>query len=117
MDLMSKSDEEIVSIADPIWENLTQGSNEINYEKFSKHFSRESLKAMPEEELKRQAEIRHQEVGWVSPEREFIGCIRRESGITILWKGRFAKGKGECLAQMTLGEEDGEIKVFGAFIG
>ena len=117
MNITSKTDEEIVSIADPIWENLTQGSNEINYKKFSRHFSRAMLTSVPEEELKRQFEINHREVGLISSERKFIGCIRREAAITVLWKGHFTIGKGERLAQITLGEEDGEIKVLGAFIG
>lgn len=117
MDFTCKSDDEIVSIANPIWESLTQGSNEIDYEEFSKHFSRDSFKAMPEGELKRQADEMHHKVGLVSPERKYIGCIRRESGVTVLWKCSFTKSKGECLAQMTLDEEDGEIKVFAAFVG
>jgi hypothetical protein len=37
--------------------------------------------------------------------------------VTILWKGYYEKVKGEVLAQLTLDEENGTIKVFGAFIG
>jgi len=117
MNFSGKSDEEIASIANPIWECLVQGSNENDYGKFSRHFSRESFKAMPEEELKRQTEATHHVMGLVSPDREFIGCIRRESGVTVLWKCRFTNGKGERLGQLTLDEEDGEFKAFAAFVG
>lgn len=115
MNFSTKTDEEILSIADPIWDNLSQGSNEVNYERFSKHLSKEMLQAVPEIELKRQLEETHPKDGLLLPDRDFIGCIRHETGVSVLWKGRMSKLNGECLMALRLDEEDGEVKVFAAW--
>lgn len=115
MNFSTKTDQEILAIAVPIWENLSQGSNEVNYEKFSRHLSREMLQAVPEAELKRQMEETHPTRGFVLPERDFVGCIRHETGVSVLWRGRMSKVNGECLMALLLDEEDGEIKVSAAW--
>lgn len=115
MNFSTKTDQEILSIADPIWDNLSQGSNEVNYESFSKHFSNKMLEAIPEAELKRQSAETHPKKGLLLPHRDFVGCIRHETGVSVLWKGRLSKVDGECLFALSLDEEDGEIKVFAAW--
>lgn len=115
MNFSTKTDDEILSIANPIWDSLSLGSNEVNYEKYSKHLSRRMLQAVPEEELKRQMEESHPRDGLLLPTRDFIGCIRHETGVSVFWKGRLSKVNGECLLELRLDEEDGEIKVFSAW--
>ena len=39
MSLIEKSDEEIIKIADPIWDNLVKSSNIKDYGGFTKNFS------------------------------------------------------------------------------
>ncbi len=117
MDFSSKSYKEVLEIAEPIWENIVQGSNNNDYEKLSKDFSRKMLKDVTQEEVEHQMAESIQATGNIKNEKEFISCIYRDSGVTILWKGYFEKQNGEVLAQLTLDEEDGEIKVFGSFIG
>ncbi|WP_428603585.1 hypothetical protein [Sedimenticola sp.] len=117
MDFSRQSHEEILEIAEPIMANIVQGSNENDYEKMSKDFSTKMLKAVPKEEVERQMAESYKETGNIKKDREFLSCIYRESGVTVLWKGFFERKKGEVLAQLTLDEEEGVIKVFGAFIG
>lgn len=117
MDFTTKSHEEILAIADPILSNIIQGSNENNYQLLAKDFSRVMLQTVPEDEFKRQVAENEPETGKIKSEREFLSCIYRDSGVTVLWKGYFEKKDGEVLAQLTLDDEDGNIKVFGAFIG
>ena len=80
-------------------------------------FSIEMFKCVPKEEFERQMAEGYEETGDIKKERGFLSCIYRDSGVTVLWKGYFERKKGEVLAQLTLDEEDGEIKVFGASIG
>jgi len=115
MNFSTKTDQEILAIAEPIWESISQGSNEVNYEKFSKHFSKKMLQAVPETELRRQIEEIHPEAGFLLPDRDFISCIHHETGVSVLWKGRMSKANGECLLVLLLDEEDSEIKVFSAW--
>ena len=117
MDFSGKSHSEILNIADPIMNNIVHGSNENDYDKCSKDFSIEMLKSLPKEEFERQLSESYEETGNIEKKREFLSCIYRDSGVTVLWKGYFERKKGEVLAQLTIDEEDGEIKVFGAFIG
>jgi hypothetical protein len=117
MDFSDKSSEEILNIAEPIMNNIIEGSNDKDYGKTSKDFSSTMLSALSKKEFERQIEESIEKTGNIKKERKFISCIYRESGVTILWKGYYEKVKGEVLAQLTLDEENGTIKVFGAFIG
>lgn len=113
MEILKMSEEEIVKIANPIWDNLVEGSNSINYSVFSKDFSKKMLDAVPKEELERQ---RRDDLDVISKERTFLGTLRKNSSVTILWKLTSATDKNEHLAKLTLGEEEGKIKIFDAWI-
>ena len=43
MNLLEKSDEEIIAIANPIWDNLVKTSNMKDYGGFTKDFGTQSL--------------------------------------------------------------------------
>ena len=52
----------------------------------------------------------------LSEKQEFLGTIRRNQFITVLYKQTSQTMPGEFLGRLVLGEEDGLIKVFGATI-
>ena len=54
MNLLEKTDEEIVKIANPIWENLIRSSNNKDYGSFTKDFSSQMLYGANEVELGKQ---------------------------------------------------------------
>ena len=54
MDLINKSDDEIIKIANPIWENLVRSSNNKDYGSFTKDFSSQMLYGANEVELGKQ---------------------------------------------------------------
>ena len=54
MNLIDKSDDEIIQIANPIWENLVRSSNNKNYGSFTKDFSSQMLYGANEVELGKQ---------------------------------------------------------------
>ena len=54
MNLMDKSDEEVIKIASPIWINLVKSSNIKDYGSFTKDFSSQMLYGANEVELGKQ---------------------------------------------------------------
>ena len=115
MSLLDKSDDEIIKIANPIWENLVRSSNNKDYGSFTKDFSSQMLYGANEVELGKQW-ANNKLLTSLSENQEFLGCIRRDKFITVLYKQKSNTVSGEFLGRLVLGIEDGEIKVFGATI-
>ena len=115
MSLLNKSDEEIIKIADPIWANLVKSSNIKDYGGFTKDFSSQMLYGANEVELGKQW-ANNKLLTSLSEKQEFLGTIRRNQFITVLYKQTSQTMPGEFLGRLVLGEEDGLVKVFGATI-
>ena len=52
----------------------------------------------------------------LSDKPEFLGCIRRNEFITVLYKQKSDTVNGEFLGRLVLGVESEAVKVFGATI-
>ena len=115
MNLVDKSDDEIIEIANPIWENLVRSSNNKDYGSFTKDFSSQMLYGANEVELGKQW-ANNKLLTSLSEKQEFLGCIRRDKFITVLYKQRSNTVDGEFLGRLVLGLEGDMIKVFGATI-
>jgi hypothetical protein len=115
MDLLKKTDEEIIEIANPIWDNLVRASNLKDYGGFTKNFSSQMLYGANEVELGKQW-ANNKLLTSLSDKKEVLGCLRRNLHVTILYKQTSSSVPGEFLGRLVLGVEDDEIKVFGATI-
>ena len=115
MKLLEKSDNEIKEIAQPIWDNLVKTSNIKDYGGFTRDFSSQMLYGANEVEIGKQW-ASNKLISTLSEKYEAIGCLRRNLHITVLYKQTSNKVSGEYLGRLVLGEEDGEVKVFGATI-
>ena len=115
MDLLKKTDEEIIQIANPIWENLIRTSNQKNYGGFTRDFSSQMLFGANEVELGKQW-ANNKLLTSLSNEKEVFGCLRRNLHITVLYKQKSNVVPGEFLGRLVLGLEDDQVKVFGATI-
>ena len=115
MKLLEKSDKEIQEIAQPIWDNLVKTSNIKDYGGFTRDFSSQMLYGANEVEIGKQW-ASNKLISTLSEKYEAIGCLRRNLHITVLYKQTSNKVSGEYLGRLVLGEEDGEVKVFGATI-
>ena len=115
MDLMSKSDEEIIKIASPIWSNLIKSSNIKDYGGFTKDFSSQMLYGANEVELGKQW-ASNKLLTSLAEKQEVLGCIRRDKFITVLYKQKSNTLTGEFLGRLVLGMEGDMVKVFGATI-
>ena len=115
MNIIDKSDDEILALANAMWSDLIQHSNQGNYGDFIKGFSRSLTLALNEVEVGRQfatSELTRN----LSEDFDYLGIIRRGEHVTVLYRQRSTKREGEWLGRLVLGYEDGEIKIFGASI-
>ena len=115
MSLLDKSDEEIIKLAYPIWNNLVKSSNIKDYGGFTKDFSSQMLYGASEVELGKQW-ASNELLSSLSEGCKALGCLRRGQYITILYKQTSSKTSGEFIGRLVLGEEGGLVKVFGATI-
>ena len=115
MDLLAKTDQEIFTIAKPLWENLVRSSNLKDYGSFTKDFSTQMLFGANEVELGKQS-ANNELITNLNETYQPFGTLRRGEHITVLIKQTNKKIPGEFLGRLVLGVEDGEIKVFGATI-
>ena len=115
MNLLEKTDQEIIDIANPIWDNLVKSSNIKDYGGFTKDFSSQMLFGANEVELGKQW-ANNKLLTDLSNKTEVFGCLRRDLYVTILFRQKSNTVPGEFLGRLVLGVEDDEVKVFGATI-
>ena len=115
MNLLDKTDDEIIEIASPIWDNLVKASNIKDYSGFTKDFSAQMLLGANEVELGKQW-ANNKLLTSLSKKKKFFGCLRRNNFVTVLYKQTSDKVPGEFLGRLVLGTEDDKVKVFGATI-
>jgi hypothetical protein len=115
VNIIEKSDEEILAIADPLWRDLVKFSNEGKYGEFVKNFANSLALAM------NQVVVGHQFANSelarnLSEDVDSLGIIRRGEHVTVLYRQRSTKKEGEWLGRLVLGYENGEVRIFGASI-
>ena len=115
MKLLEKTDEEILKIANPIWDDLVKYSNNRDYSGFTKHFSAQMLYGANEVEIGKQW-TNNKLLKSLSKQRKFLGCLRRNNFVTVIFKQTSDTVPGDFLGRLVLGVEDDEVKVFGATI-
>jgi hypothetical protein len=115
MNILDKTDEEILAIADPLWRELVKYSNEGNYGDFAKNFS--SALALAMDQIVAGHQFANSELARsLSQEIDSLGIIRRGEHVTVLYRQRSTKKQGEWLGRLVLGYENGEVRIFGASI-
>ena len=115
MNIIEKTDEEILALADPLWRDLVKYSNEGKYEEFVKNFSSSLALAMNNVVTGHQfasSELARS----LSDNVDSLGTIRRGEHVTVLYRQRSTKKQGEWLGRLVLGYENGEVRIFGASI-
>jgi hypothetical protein len=115
MKLLEKTDEEILKIANPIWDNLIKCSNNKDYSGFTRDFSAQMLYGANEVELGKQWS-NNKLLTSLSNQKDFLGCLRRNNFVSVIFKQRSDTVSGDFLGRLVLGVEDDKIKVFGATI-
>ena len=115
MSLQDKTDQEIINIANPLWDNLIKCSNNKDYSGFTKDFSAQMLYGANEIEIGKQWSNNELLIN-LSNDYKFLGCLKRNEYVTVLYKQKSTKLPGEFLGRLVLGFEDNNVKIFGATI-
>ncbi len=113
MNIIDKTDEEILELAHPMWADLVKYSNEGNYGAFTRNFSSTLIAGANEVEMGKQF-ARSDLAKNLSTDFKFLGTIRRGEYVTVLYKQINAKDKSEWLGRLVLGYEKDQLKIFGA---
>ncbi len=113
MNIIEKTDEEILELAHPMWADLVKYSNEENYGAFTRLFSASMMMGANEIEMGKQF-ARSELTKNLSDDYDYIGLIRRGEYATVLYKQRNTKKDGEWLGRLVLGYEKDKVKIFGA---
>ena len=115
MNIIDKTDDELLEIANSMWDDLIKFSNEGEYGKFIRKFSYDLLIGLNEVEVGKQF-ARSELTRNLSTEYDFLGFIRRGEHVTVLYRVRSTKREGEWLGRMVIGYEKGEVRIFAAAI-
>lgn len=115
MNIIDLTDDEIIAIANPMWNDLIKYSNQGEYGKFIRKFSYSLLRGLNEIEVGKQF-AKSELTRHLSEDRDFLGIIRRGEHVTVLYRQRSSTKEGEWLGRLVLGYEKGEVKIFGASI-
>ena len=113
--IIHMSDEEILKVAHPMWDELIENSNSGQYGKFVKNFSHKLLFGLNEIEVGKQF-AKSELTRSLDPKYDYLGIIRRGEHVTVLYRVRSTKKEGEWLGRLVLGYEEADIKIFGASI-
>jgi len=115
VNIIEKTDDEILALANPLWRGLLTFSNEGKYGEFVRNFSASLALAMNHVVAGHQ--FAHSELARsLSEDFDFLGIIRRGEHVTVLYRQRSTKKQGEWLGRLVLGYEGAELKIFGASI-
>ena len=115
MRLNELSQEDIIRLAKPIWDNLIVASNERGYQQFAKDFSIEMLKHATHDNINNQWE-NSPVLTSLQSGPEFMGCLKSKDRVRVLWKQKSSVTDDELLGHLELIIEDGEVKIDGAQI-
>jgi len=115
VNIVDKTDAEILAIAQPLWRDLVKYSNEGKYGEFVRNFSNALALAM--NQMVAGHQFANSELARsLSEDVDALGIIRRGEHVTVLYRQRSTKKPGEWLGRLVLGYEDGKIRIFGASI-
>ncbi len=115
MNIIEKSDAEILALAKPLWRDMVRYSNEGKYGEFSRNFASSLARAM--DQVAAGHQFANSELARsLSEEIDPLGIIRRGEHVTVLYRQRSTKKPGEWLGRLVLGYEDGKLRIFGASI-
>jgi hypothetical protein len=115
VNIIEKTDDEILAIANPLWRDLVKYSNEGKYGEFVRNFANSLALAMNQVVAGHQfanSELARS----LAEDVDFLGIIRRGEHVTVLYRQRSTKKPGEWLGRLVLGYENGQVKIFGASI-
>jgi len=107
--------EQLKSVALPIWKNIVEAASEQNYARFSRGFSNDLLAKLSEEHFRQSCQD-YPLLTSITSDFEIIDSIQRENGVTILWRLRSTQLAGEFLGLLTLQSGESGLEITGVSV-
>ena len=115
LNIIEKSDDEILAMAKPLWLELVKYSNEGKYGEFARNFSISLARAI--DQVVAGHQFANSELARsLSDQVDALGLIRRGEHVTVVFRQRSTRKPGEWLGRLVLGYEDGKVRIFGASV-
>ncbi|MBU4304152.1 MAG: DUF3887 domain-containing protein [Candidatus Omnitrophica bacterium] len=110
--VIGQSNEQVRAITDPIMDNIFDGLNNEDYDKYSRDFDGTLKETLSPERFRA---VRKEIKDWVGNYlyREYLGFINRQAITIIFWKAVFDKTQDEILIKLVVSERDGKYLVTG----
>src|SRR5690606_31193620 len=106
VDLATKSDADILSVANPIMDKLMEASTAIDYDRHIRDFTDRLKQRLSRQQLEWICQDYQSTKGYFA-EREFVAVFRRPDSVAVVWKQRFTRQPGDFVAEMVLVQKDG----------
>jgi len=97
-----------MDIANPLMDNLMEGSSERNYKKLSRDFT-DRLKSVVTK-TNFETQLAENTLGDFA-KREFLSIIHKKDSIFVLWKQWFTESEDEFLAEIIIVHQDGKFLI------
>ncbi|MGF1684168.1 hypothetical protein [Photobacterium minamisatsumaniensis] len=101
MNFETMSDTALWDIANPLMDNLIEGSTEINHAKHVHDFTQRMREIVSPEYFDMICKQYQQEKGFFT-HREPVAIFRRPDSVAFIWKQSFTKVQGEFVAEIVL---------------
>ena len=115
MELVNKSDAEILAIADPIMDNLMEASTAIDHVRHVRDFT-DRLKAIVTKDYLEKVCRQYQSEKGFFEARALVAIFRRPHSIAIVWKQQFTHSPGDFVAEMVLVQQGSRYLVDHVFV-
>lgn len=113
MKLEEKSDAEIITIANPMFDDITEGCRTKNWDRYSQYFT-ENDRSDPDHkrEILDQWESNPVLVS-ISEEKQLLTILRRESEVVVVWKIGSTAIKGDFMLSLQITDIDSKLVLTG----
>lgn len=115
MNLLDKTDSQILEIVIPIMDNMMQGSTEIDHAKHCHDFT-DRMRAIISKEWLEYVCKDYQSKWGLFGKREFVALFRRKESIAIIWRQYCSNTSDEYVAEVVFVEHEDRILIDHAMV-
>jgi len=115
MNLLDKTDKQILDIVTPIVDNMMEGSTEINHGKHCRDFTERMRKIVTKEWLEYVCKDYQSRWGFFR-KREFVALFRRKQSVALVWRQYSSNTTDEHMTEVVFVEKDGQLLIDHAMV-
>ena len=108
--IVSKVDDEVKAIADPILDNILDGMKIENYALYSKNFGNKLMSKIDKKEFLKKNKAINNRIG-VFESREYLGFLSQKKSTIVLFKCKFSDSLDDVLIRLVLNKKHGIVEV------